>query len=80
MSDGRIAVTNTGKRPGRHVVMWWEEGILTAFAKTRLLAPGECQVLGHEQTAVTVGKEAEVVGERVVVDAAPVAVNEGADQ
>ena len=80
LADGRIAVTNTGDRPGRHVVMWWEEGVLTAFAKTRLLAPGECQVLGHEQTAVTVGKEAEVVGERVVIDAAPVAVNEGADQ
>jgi beta-glucosidase len=80
LADGRIAVTNTGERPGRHVVMWWEDGILTGFAKTRLLAPGERQVLRDEQTAVAVGKEAEVVSERVVVDAAPVAVNKGADQ
>lgn len=80
LENRRIAVTNTGSRPGRHVVMWWEKGILTGFAKTRLLAPGECQVLGDEQTAVAIGKEAEVVGERVVVDAAPVAVDEGANQ
>ena len=80
LEDRRIAVTNTGSRPGRHVVMWWKNGVLTGFAKTRLLAPGECQVLGDEQTAVAIGKEAEIVSERVVVDAAPVAVNEGADQ
>lgn len=80
LADGRIAVTNKGSRAGRHVVMWWKKGILTGFAKTRLLAPGERQVLGNEQTAVAVGEETEVVGERVVVDAAPVAVNEGADQ
>lgn len=80
LEDGRIAVTNTGDRAGRHVVMWWEDGLLTAFAKTRLLAPGERQVLGNEQTAVTVGKETEVMGECVVVDTAPVAVNKGANQ
>lgn len=80
LEDGRIAVTNTGSRAGRHVVMWMEDGILTAFAKTRLLSPGECQVLGDEQTAVSVGKETEIVSEGVIVDAAPVTVDEGADQ
>lgn len=80
LEDGRIAVTNTGSRAGRHVVMWTEDGILTAFAKTCLLSPGECQVLGDEQTAVSIGKETEIVSEGVVVDTAPVTVNEGADQ
>ena len=38
-------VTNTGNRAGRHSVLYWEEGELSAYAKTRLLAPGESERL-----------------------------------
>ena len=40
---GTVAVTvaNTGSRSGRHSVLWFEGGELAAYAKTRLLGPGE---------------------------------------
>ncbi|MCQ2116439.1 MAG: glycoside hydrolase family 3 protein [Bacteroidales bacterium] len=40
-----VRVTNTGSIPGREVVMLYEEGILVSFGKTRLLAPGESQIV-----------------------------------
>lgn len=45
LEDGSVIVTNTGARSGREVVMRFEDGILSAFAKTRLLAPGESETL-----------------------------------
>ena len=45
-SDGRVSVTvtNTGRVPGKEVVML-KDPILRAFGKTRLLQPGESQTL-----------------------------------
>lgn len=43
-----VRVTNTGTLPGRDVVMFFDGGILTSFAKTRLLAPGESQMVRVE--------------------------------
>lgn len=41
----RVTVANTGKTAGRHSVLRYENGELAAYAKTRLLAPGESQTL-----------------------------------
>ena len=40
-----VRVTNTGDRAGKHSVLHYDGGVLAAFAKTRLLAPGESQTL-----------------------------------
>ncbi len=45
LPDGGILVRNTGSVAGRHVVMWMKNGCLSAFRKTRLLRPGEEEVL-----------------------------------
>ena len=74
--DGSVTVCNTGNVAGKHVVMWWEDGVLSAFAKTRLLYPGETERLRHEQTGISVGKEAKVVRESIVVDSMPISVHE----
>ena len=44
-SGRRVRVTNTGKRAGRTVVENFEGGELKSFAKTRLLAPGESEIV-----------------------------------
>lgn len=43
--DGSILVRNTGRVAGRHVVMWMKNRCLSSFRKTRLLQPGEEEVL-----------------------------------
>ena len=45
--DGTISVDvrNTGAVPGRHSALHYEGGELSAYAKTRLLAPGESETL-----------------------------------
>ena len=48
-TDGYVRVTNTGNVPGRHVVMWWKDGVLTGFRKTRLLQPGEEERVKNEE-------------------------------
>ena len=40
-----VRVTNTGDRAGKYSVLHDEDGVLAAFAKTRLLAPGESETL-----------------------------------
>lgn len=48
LGDGRVKVTNTGSVAGKHVVMHYaQDGTLDAFAKTRLLAPGESQIISY---------------------------------
>ncbi len=54
-AEARVAVTNTGDRPGRETVLLWCEPpqtglkkpkrVLAAFAKTRTLAPGDSETL-----------------------------------
>ena len=43
--DGGILVRNTGSTAGRHVVMWMNDRRLSSFRKSRLLRPGEEEVL-----------------------------------
>lgn len=46
LGEKTVKVTNTGSVAGKHVVMKFDEkGELVAFAKTRLLSPGESQVV-----------------------------------
>ncbi|MBR4615666.1 MAG: glycoside hydrolase family 3 C-terminal domain-containing protein, partial [Kiritimatiellae bacterium] len=47
-ADGRevlVDVRNIGSRPGRHSVLYFENGELSAYAKTKMLAPGEGETL-----------------------------------